>query len=295
VRFDVREGLLRRLKGRIHAVEGVSFSIAPGETIGLVGESGSGKSTIGRTIVRLEIPTSGHISIDGHAVERLDRNGMRPVRRLVQMVFQDPFASLNPRLEVGSQVAEPLVVHNIGNPEDRRDHVAELFRRVGLSPQMQHRFPHEFSGGQRQRLCIARALALRPKLIVADEAVSALDVTIQMQVLNLFLDLQAAFNLSYLFISHDISVIKRIAHRVAVMHMGRIVEIGPCRAVLTDPRHPYTQRLLSAVLIADPRCARSRPAIVGGEVKSPIQSVGWVAPKVRYSEVSPKHFVALDA
>ena len=294
VRFDVHDGLLRRLKGRVHAVEDVSFTIAPGETIGLVGESGSGKSTIGRTIIRLEDPFSGHITIDGHAVERLDRHGMRPVRRLVQMVFQDPLASLNPRLEAGAQVAEPLVVHSIGDAGERRDRVAELFRRVGLSPQMQNRFPHEFSGGQRQRLCIARALALHPKLIVADEAVSALDVTIKMDVLNLFLDLQERFNLSYLFISHDIAVVERVAHRVAVMQMGRIVEIGPCRAVLSDPRHPYTRRLLSAIPVANPRLARSRPLVAGGEVMIPIRPVGWSAPKIQYVEVSPNHFAAAD-
>ena len=295
VRFDVHDGVLRRLKGRVHAVEEVSFSIAAGETIGLVGESGSGKSTIGRAIIRLENRFSGRISIDGHPIERLDRRKMRPVRRLVQMVFQDPFASLNPRLEAGSQVAEPLVVHGIGDASERRDRVADLFRRVGLSPQMQHRFPHEFSGGQRQRLCIARALALHPKLIVADEAVSALDVTIKMDVLNLFLDLQEEFNLSYLFISHDIAVIERVAHRIAVMYMGRIVEIGPCHAVLADPRHPYTQRLLSSIPIADPRRARSRSPIISGEVKSPIRPVGWTAPKLHYVEVSPNHFAALDA
>jgi peptide/nickel transport system ATP-binding protein len=287
--------VLQHLKGRVHAVEEVSFSIAPGETLGLVGESGSGKSTIGRAIIRLEAPSSGHISIDGHAVERLDRRAMRPVRRLVQMVFQDPFASLNPRLAAGSQVAEPLVVHAVGDAKARRNRVAELFRRVGLSPEMQDRFPHEFSGGQRQRLCIARALALHPKLIVADEAVSALDVTIQMQVLNLLLDLQEEFYLSYLFISHDIGVIERVAHRVAVMHMGRIVEIGPCHSVLANPQHSYTRRLLSAIPIADPRRARLRPPVASGEVTSPIRPVGWTAPKVQYVEASPNHFVALGA
>jgi peptide/nickel transport system ATP-binding protein len=238
VRFDVREGVLRRLTGHVHAVDGVSFSIASGETLALVGESGSGKSTTGRALIRLEKPWLGTITIEGHNVAKLDRRAMKPVRRLVQMIFQDPFASLNPRIEAGAQVAAPLAIHRVGTAAEPRDRAADLFRRVGLSPEMLTRFPHEFSGGQRQRLCIARALALNPKLIVADEAVSALDVTIQGHVIALMRELQQALGLSYLFISHDIAVVERIAHRIAVTYLGRIVEIGPCAEVLRNPQHP---------------------------------------------------------
>jgi peptide/nickel transport system ATP-binding protein len=294
VRFDVHDGVLRRLTGRIHAVEDVSFSIAPGETLGLVGESGSGKSTTGRALLRLEEPSAGTIAIDGYDVATLDRRAMKPIRRLAQMIFQDPFASLNPRIEAGIQVAAPLTVHGIGTALERKERAADLFRRVGLSPEMASRFPHEFSGGQRQRVCIARALALNPKLIIADEAVSALDVTVQGQVLALLRELQQEFNLSYLFISHDIAVVERIAHRVAVMYLGRIVEIGPCAKVLKDPRHPYTKRLLAAVPVADPRRAGMRPRVEASEVRSPIRPIGWSASRISYVEASKGHLVALD-
>jgi peptide/nickel transport system ATP-binding protein len=294
VRFDVHDGVLRRLTGRIHAVEDVSFSIAPGETLGLVGESGSGKSTTGRALLRLEEPSAGTIAIDGYDVATLDRRAMKPIRRLAQMIFQDPFASLNPRIEAGVQVAAPLAVHGIGTALERKERAADLFRRVGLSPEMASRFPHEFSGGQRQRVCIARALALNPKLIIADEAVSALDVTVQGQVLALLRELQQEFTLSYLFISHDIAVIERIAHRVAVMYLGRIVEIGPCAKVLNDPRHPYTKRLLAAVPVADPRRAEMRLRVEASEVRSPIRPIGWTASPISYLEASNGHLVALD-
>jgi peptide/nickel transport system ATP-binding protein len=295
VRFDVHDGVLRRLTGRVHAVEDVSFSIAPGETLGLVGESGSGKSTTGRALVRLEEPSAGTIAIDGYDVATLDRRAMRPIRRLAQIIFQDPLASLNPRIEAGVQVAAPLAVHGIGTALERKERAADLFRRVGLPPEMASRFPHEFSGGQRQRVCIARALALNPKLIIADEAVSALDVTVQGQVLALLRELQQEYNLSYLFISHDIAVIERIAHRVAVMYLGRIVEIGPCAKVLNDPRHPYTKRLLAAVPVADPRRAQTRPRFEASEVRSPIRPIGWSAAPISYLEASSGHLVALDA
>jgi peptide/nickel transport system ATP-binding protein len=294
VRFDVRSGLLRRLTGRIHAVESVSFTVAAGETLGLVGESGCGKSTTGRAILRFEDQTAGEIWIDGNEVTRLDRRRMRPVRRLAQMVFQDPFASLNPRLTVGAQIAEPLIIHAIARGGEVEDRVAELLRRVGLSPDLRRRYPHEFSGGQRQRVCIARALALNPKLIIADEAVSALDVSIQAQVLNLLLDLQAEFGISYLFISHDMAVVEQISHRVAVMYLGRIVELGPRQTVFADPRHPYTRLLLAAVPIADPRRARYRPPIATDELPSLIRPADWVPPRTEMLEVSPGHLVAAE-
>ena len=294
VRFDVRSGLLRRLTGRIHAVEAVTFKIASGETLGLVGESGSGKSTTGRAILRFEDPTDGEIWIDGEEVTELGRSRIRSVRRQVQMVFQDPFASLNPRLSVGEQVGEPLKIHGIARGSELDERVARLLQRVGLSPDLRRRYPHEFSGGQRQRLCIARALALNPKLIIADEAVSALDVSIQAQVINLLLDLQEEFGVSYLFISHDMAVVERMSHQVAVMYDGRIVEMGPRQAVFADPRHPYTRRLLTAVPVADPRRARRHRSVLAEEPPSPIRSVDWVPPQIEMVEISSGHFIAAD-
>ena len=294
VRFDVRSGLLRRLTGRIHAVEGVSFRVASGETLGLVGESGSGKSTTGRAILRFEDPTDGEIRIDGEDVAEFSRSRIRSVRRRVQMVFQDPFASLNPRLTVGDQVGEPLKIHGIARGSELDERVARLLQRVGLSPDLRRRYPHEFSGGQRQRLCIARALALHPRLIIADEAVSALDVSIQAQVINLLLDLQAEFGISYLFISHDMAVVERVSHQVAVMYNGRIVEIGPRQAVFADPRHPYTRRLLAAVPVPDPRHSRKRRSGLAEEMPSPIRSVDWVPPQIEMIEVSSGHLIAAD-
>ncbi len=239
-------------KAGVAAVHGVSFTVEPGRTLGLVGESGSGKSTTGKAVLGL-VPFSGAVSIDGTAVAGLSPRAMRPVRRLAQMIFQDPYASLDPRMTVGAAIAEPLVIHGIGAAADRRDQVAELLRRVGLTPDVASRYPHEFSGGQRQRVCIARALALRPKLIVADESVAALDVSVRARVLDLMLELQETMGLAYLFISHDMAVVERMCHHVAVMRAGRIVEAGTRRAVFENPSDPYTRELIAAVPIPDPR------------------------------------------
>ena len=290
-RFDIRSGLVGGLSGRVHAVENVSFGIRAGETLALVGESGCGKSTIGRSIVRLVEPDSGSIVIDGDDMLALDSRRLRAMRKRVQIIFQDPFASLDPRQSVGAAIAEPLVAHGLVGRSKAAERVAELLACVGLTPDMATRFPHEFSGGQRQRICIARALALQPKLIIADEAVSALDVSIKAQVINLMLDLQASFGLSYLFISHDIAVVERISHRVAVMYLGEIVEIGAREAVFGNPQHPYTKKLMSAVPIPDPaRRALNRP-VAQDEIRSPVRSLGYVPPERRYRTIAPDHTV----
>jgi peptide/nickel transport system ATP-binding protein len=293
-RFEVPAGPLRAPAFRVHAVENISFRIQPGETLALVGESGCGKSTTGRSILRLTKATEGSVLLDGQHVLTLGTAGLRDLRRKAQMVFQDPFASLNPRLTVGAAVAEPLVAHGVGSARERRARVAALLERVGLQPDMAARYPHEFSGGQRQRICIARALALEPKLIVADEAVSSLDVSIKAQVVNLLLDLQAQMGLAYLFISHDMAVVERISHRVAVMYMGEIVEIGPRRAIFGDPRHPYTRRLIDAVPVPDPPQRRLRRAPETGELKTPLRPRDFVPPERHYDEVSPGHLVMRD-
>ncbi|WP_414475558.1 ABC transporter ATP-binding protein [Microvirga sp. M2] len=290
-RFDIRSGLLRRVGGRVHAVENVSFDILPGETLSLVGESGCGKSTTGRSVARLVDPVSGEIFLDGTNIMELDRRSLRAMRRKIQMIFQDPFASLDPRMTVGAAVAEPILTHGAQTGPMVREKVADLLRRVGLSADMASRYPHEFSGGQRQRICIARALSLEPKLIVADEAVSALDVSIKAQVMNLLLDLQETLGLSYLFISHDMAVVERVSHRVAVMYLGEIVEIGPRSAVFENPQHPYTRKLIAAVPIPDPARRGMKRLISSDEIRSPIRPPDYQPPIRVYRQISEGHFV----
>ena len=295
-RFDIRSGVFGRIRARVHAVEDVSFSLHAGETLALVGESGCGKSTTGRSILRLVEPHSGSVLFEGQDVRALDRAGLRAARQRMQMIFQDPFASLNPRKTVGGAIAEPMMVHGLLDRSQARERVSELLRKVGLSPDMASRFPHEFSGGQRQRLCIARALALEPRLLVADEAVSALDVSIKAQVINLMMDLQAEMGLAYLFISHDIAVVERVSHRVAVMYLGEIVEIGPRASIIENPQHPYTKRLIAAVPVPDAGRRAVRRGLSTTEVPSPVHAANYVPKPRLYREVAPGHVVqAFDA
>jgi oligopeptide/dipeptide ABC transporter ATP-binding protein len=269
--FPIRDGIvIQREIGRVHAVDDVSLEVRAGETLGLVGESGCGKSTLGRCIIRLHDLTGGSVVFEGRDISRLSRRALRPVRREMQMVFQDPYASLNPRKRVGTILADPLHIHNQGNRKQIKKRVQELLELVGLSPEHLNRYPHEFSGGQRQRIGVARALALHPRLIIADEPVSALDVSIRAQVINLLDDLQEELNLTYIFIAHDLGVVRHVSDRIAVMYLGKIVELGPADAVFSNPIHPYTLSLLAALPIPDPKVNAARePLVLEGDLPSP--------------------------
>ncbi len=303
--FPITGGIFRRTVGHVRAVDDISFEMVEGETLGIVGESGSGKSTLGRTIIRLYEPTDGSIHFDGEDISHLSRKKLRHARKNMQMVFQDPYASLNPRMTVGELIDEPLKVHTTYSKDERLEKVQELLNVVGLSREAYSRYPHEFSGGQRQRIGIARSIAIRPKMIIADEPVSALDVSIQSQVINLMMDLQAEFGLSYLFIAHDLSVVKHISDRIGVMYLGKMVELSPKVELFKDPLHPYTQALLSAVPVPDPNTKRERIILKGDIPSAAKPPSGCVfhtrCPRVMeicraenpiFKEAAPKNFVA---
>ena len=291
-RFPLRGGILNRVKREVHAVENVSFDLWPGETLALVGESGCGKSTTGRALLRLVESQEGSIIFNGERIDTLSASQLQPLRRDIQFIFQDPYASLDPRQTVGYSIMEPLRVHGLLQGEEAQRRVAWLLERVGLKPEHAWRYPHEFSGGQRQRICIARALALNPKVVIADESVSALDVSIRAQIINLLLDLQRDLGIAFLFISHDMAVVERISHRVAVMYMGQIVEIGPRRAVFENPQHPYTRKLMAAVPVADPAHRPGQRVLLQDEMPGNIHKRGERAERVELREVGPGHFVA---
>jgi oligopeptide/dipeptide ABC transporter ATP-binding protein len=304
--FPIRKGVFSQVSGHVYAVDGVSFHIERGETLGLVGESGCGKSTVGRTLLKLLEPTAGQILVNGADITALDTAQMLPYRRQMQMIYQDPYASLNPRMSAGEIVGEPLIIHHVGGSAERRERVADLFDRVGLRPELVDAFPHEFSGGQRQRIGIARALALNPQLIVGDEPVSALDVSIQAQIINLLMDLQDELKLSYLFVAHDLAVVEHISDRVAVMYLGRIVETTDKTSLFETPLHPYTEALLSAVPIPKASARARKRVILTGDVPSPINPPSgchfhtrcpYVMARCRHEppalrEVRPKHWAA---
>ena len=289
-RFLIKSGI-GTSKGQVHAVEGIDFSLQQGETFGLVGESGCGKSTTGRSILRLVEPHRGKILFEGQDLTTLNRNELRPFRRQMQMIFQDPFASLNPRMMVGETIAEPMVVHGIIEKSEASEKSIEILKKVGLTSDYATRYPHELSGGQRQRIGIARALALEPKLIIADEAVSALDVSIQAQVVNLMMELQEEFGLSYLFISHDMAVIERVCHRVAVMYLGEIVELGTRGQVFENPQHPYTKKLMKAVPVADPNLRKKELNLMTDEIPSLVKPIGYEPEKINLIQVEDGHFI----
>jgi oligopeptide/dipeptide ABC transporter ATP-binding protein len=270
-RFEIRGGLFGRITGHVHAVEDVTFELGRQQTLGLVGESGCGKSTAGKTILKLLEPTAGTIRLDGVDITGLEPGQMRPIRKQLQIIFQDPYSSLNPRMTAGRLVGEPMVIHRFARGKELEERITWLFEKVGLRPEAKERYPHEFSGGQRQRLCIARALGLNPKLIVADESVAALDVSIRASVINLLMDLQEEFGVSYLFISHDMAVVEHISHRVAVMYLGKVVELAGRNAIFTAPKHPYTEALLSAVPVPDPRARRKTRVILKGDIPGPVK------------------------
>ncbi|MEG3132614.1 ABC transporter ATP-binding protein [Rouxiella sp. T17] len=290
-RFPVLGGIFSRPVGAVHAVENISFDLYQGETLSLVGESGCGKSTTGRAITRLMNPHAGEITFDGFDVMNLSRPELQTLRQRVQMIFQDPFASLNPRMKIGDALVEPILQHRLAGKVEARERAADLLKKVGLSPDMMQRYPHEFSGGQRQRICIARALTLNPKMIVADESVSALDVSVKAQVVNLLLDLQESMNLSYLFISHDMAVVERVSHRVAVMYLGEIVEIGPRAAIFDNPQHAYTRKLIASVPVPDPARRGIRRQQKVEELKSPVRPLGYQPPARDYRQISDDHWV----
>lgn len=291
-RFPLRSGFFGRVTSEVHAVEKVSFDLHAGETLALVGESGCGKSTTGRSLLRLVESQRGRIEFGGREILSLPEGEVRALRRDIQFIFQDPFASLDPRLTVGFSIMEPLLVHGVADGAKARERVRWLLEKVGLPPEYAQRYPHEFSGGQRQRIAIARALALNPKVVVADESVSALDVSIQAQIVNLMLDLQRELGVAFIFISHDMAVVERISHRVAVMYLGQIVEIGPRRAVFENPQHAYTRRLMAAVPVADPTRRHLDRALLQGEIPSAIHPVGYEPDPPALVEVGPGHFVA---